>query len=96
LLPRSIGRLGYQQNIGSRKEQQDSFRLALGSNKGKPALLAVLADGMGGMSDGAACQSDHGRIPSGSFSGSVGQFEHIAGRTLGVGTRSEQSRKSDF
>jgi len=45
---------GYQQNIGSRKEQQDSFRLALGVYRDKPALLAVLADGMGGMSDGAA------------------------------------------
>ena len=43
---------GYQQDPGSRKEQQDTIGLALGNYHEKPALLAVLADGMGGMKDG--------------------------------------------
>lgn len=45
-------RKGYQQDPGSRKEQQDTIGLALGNYQEKPALLAVLADGMGGMKDG--------------------------------------------
>ena len=45
-------RKGYQQDPGSRKEQQDTVGLALGNYREKPALLAVLADGMGGMKDG--------------------------------------------
>ena len=44
---------GAQWNIGSRKEQQDDYGIVLGTYKGKPALLAVLADGMGGMKNGA-------------------------------------------
>lgn len=44
---------GAQCNIGSRKEQQDDYGIVLGSYVGKPALLAVLADGMGGMKNGA-------------------------------------------
>ena len=43
---------GYQQDPGSRKEQQDSIGLVRGTYHGKQALLAVLADGMGGMKDG--------------------------------------------
>lgn len=44
---------GAKSDIGSRKEQQDDYGIALGTYKNKPALLAVLADGMGGMKDGA-------------------------------------------
>ena len=44
---------GAQSNLGSRKEQQDDYGMALGTYKGKPTLLAVLADGMGGMKNGA-------------------------------------------
>lgn len=45
-------REGYQQDPGSRKEQQDTIGLVQGTYQEKPALLAVLADGMGGMKDG--------------------------------------------
>ena len=45
---------GYTQNIGSRKEQQDNLCVVRGTLCNKPALLAVVADGMGGMEDGAA------------------------------------------
>lgn len=44
---------GYKQDIGSRAEQQDNVGIMLGSVRGKEVLLAVLADGMGGMHDGA-------------------------------------------
>ena len=46
-------KVGYKQNIGSREEQQDSVGVVLGDARGKEVLLAVLADGMGGMHDGA-------------------------------------------
>lgn len=45
---------GYAQHIGSRREQQDKMGTVWGSFHGRPALLAVLADGMGGMENGAA------------------------------------------
>ncbi len=45
--------LGYAQNIGARQQQQDCLGAATGSFQGKPVLLAVLADGMGGMKNGA-------------------------------------------
>ena len=44
---------GSAQDIGSRAQQQDNLGAVNGSFRGKPALLAVLADGMGGMHDGA-------------------------------------------
>lgn len=46
-------RPGARCDIGSRKEQQDDYGITMGTYMGKPALLAVLADGMGGMKDGA-------------------------------------------
>lgn len=49
----AMWKTGYAQNIGSRKEQQDSFGFAGDVIKDSPVLLAVLADGMGGMNDGA-------------------------------------------
>lgn len=45
--------LGYAQNIGARTQQQDCLGAATGSFQGKPVLLAVLADGMGGMKNSA-------------------------------------------
>lgn len=45
--------VGKKQDIGSRNEQQDRCDIVRGTYQGKPALLAVLADGMGGMKDGA-------------------------------------------
>lgn len=48
-----IWEIGSAQNIGARKQQQDSIGQAEGIFQGKPALLAILADGMGGMADGA-------------------------------------------
>ena len=45
--------VGSCQHIGSRKEQQDSFGKKYGIFRDKTVLLAVLADGMGGMKDGA-------------------------------------------
>lgn len=45
--------LGLAQDIGARREQQDCIGTVTGSFRGRPALLAVLADGMGGMQDGA-------------------------------------------
>ena len=45
--------LGYAQNVGARQQQQDCLGTATGSFQGKPVLLAVLADGMGGMKNGA-------------------------------------------
>lgn len=50
LLPWTVG---LYQNIGSRKEQQDSFGKIYSIFHEKPVLLAILADGMGGMKDGA-------------------------------------------
>lgn len=47
-------KIGYAQDIGSRSEQQDNLGTVWGSFHDRPALLAVLADGMGGMKDGAA------------------------------------------
>lgn len=44
---------GYKQNVGSRSEQQDSVGVMMGSIGDREVLLAVLADGMGGMHDGA-------------------------------------------
>ncbi len=44
---------GSRQDIGSRREQQDSCGVASGVYRGAPALIAVLADGMGGMNNGA-------------------------------------------
>ena len=49
----SYWKTGYKQDPGSRKEQQDRIGLATGKYHGKTALLAVLADGMGGMKNGA-------------------------------------------
>lgn len=46
-------KIGYKQDIGARKEQQDNYGVVLGVFQEKPALLAVLADGMGGMRNGA-------------------------------------------
>ena len=46
-------KVGDAQDIGSRSEQQDSVGAVLGTFHDKPALLAVLADGMGGMKNGA-------------------------------------------
>lgn len=46
--------VGGCQHIGSRKEQQDSYGHVSGVYRDRPTLLAVLADGMGGMNDGAA------------------------------------------
>lgn len=46
-------KVGYKQNVGSREEQQDSLGMMLGDAHGKEVLLAVLADGMGGMHHGA-------------------------------------------
>ena len=42
------------QDQGARREQQDCYCLVLGALHKRPALLAVVADGMGGMRDGAA------------------------------------------
>ena len=42
-------KVGYKQNSGSREDQQDSVGVMLGNHQGKEVLLAVLADGMGGM-----------------------------------------------
>ncbi len=53
IISASFWKKGFQQNIGSRNEQQDRIGLALGEYREKPALLAVLADGMGGMKNGA-------------------------------------------
>ncbi len=50
----SCWRLGCAQHIGARRQQQDCMGAQLGTFRGKPALLAVLADGMGGMKNGAA------------------------------------------
>ncbi|MCR5138431.1 MAG: serine/threonine-protein phosphatase [Oscillospiraceae bacterium] len=44
---------GFAENIGTREQQQDRAGIAVGTYCGKTALLAVLADGMGGMKDGA-------------------------------------------
>lgn len=46
-------KIGCAQNIGSRSEQQDSIDTVPGVFRDKPVLLAVLADGMGGMKNGA-------------------------------------------
>ena len=46
-------KVGYKQNVGSREDQQDSIGMMLGDAHGKEVLLAVLADGMGGMHHGA-------------------------------------------
>ena len=46
-------KIGYQQDPGDRKEQQDCVGFAVGVLREKPVLLAVLADGMGGMKNGA-------------------------------------------
>ena len=45
---------GKCQHIGSRAKQEDNCAFAEGNYHGKPALLAILADGMGGMHNGAA------------------------------------------
>lgn len=45
-------KVGADSNIGSRSQQQDSYGVVLGDLKDRPALLAVLADGMGGMKNG--------------------------------------------
>ena len=50
-------RVGSLQNIGKRKEQQDSFYLSNIRDEqmlNQKGLLAVVADGMGGLEDGAA------------------------------------------
>lgn len=44
---------GKAQDIGKRAEQQDSIGIQLANSENTNALLAVLADGMGGMHDGA-------------------------------------------
>lgn len=44
---------GKAQDIGKRAEQQDSIGIQLASSDNSNALLAVLADGMGGMHNGA-------------------------------------------
>ena len=44
---------GCGQDIGARKQQQDDFLVMPGMFHEKPALLAMIADGMGGMHDGA-------------------------------------------
>lgn len=46
-------RIGQAQHIGLRGEQQDRIGTAAGFCAGNPVLLSVLADGMGGMHDGA-------------------------------------------
>lgn len=45
-------KIGYKQDVGSRECQQDSVGVMLGDAHGKEVLLAVLADGMGGMHHG--------------------------------------------
>lgn len=45
--------IGNAQHIGARKEQQDSFGLSNLDTLAATGLLAVLADGMGGLSNGA-------------------------------------------
>lgn len=47
-------KIGWQEHQGSRKQQQDSVGVVLGSFQGRPAVMAILADGMGGMKDGKA------------------------------------------
>ena len=44
---------GKAQDIGKRSEQQDAVGIQLASNENNNALLAVLADGMGGIHNGA-------------------------------------------
>ena len=44
---------GSGQDIGARKQQQDDFLVIPGDFHGEHALLALIADGMGGMHDGA-------------------------------------------
>ncbi len=46
--------IGNAQHIGARKDQQDSFGLSNLETVSSTGLLAVLADGMGGLSNGAA------------------------------------------
>jgi protein phosphatase len=46
--------IGNAQHIGARKEQQDSFGISNIDTIASTGLLAVLADGMGGLNNGAA------------------------------------------
>lgn len=53
-LPKRGGiQVGNAQHIGARKDQQDSFGLSNMETIAKTGLLAVVADGMGGLSNGA-------------------------------------------
>lgn len=49
---KGIWRLQSAQNVGGRKDQQDSVYCEKGIINGKNALLGVVADGMGGMKNG--------------------------------------------
>ena len=52
MVPPTI-KVGHAQHIGRRSDQQDSYGITSLSDAPMKGLLAVVADGMGGMSDGA-------------------------------------------
>lgn len=50
-------RIGKVHEIGARSDQQDSFFVSDDTGDGKKSVLAVVADGMGGLSNGGAVSS---------------------------------------
>lgn len=46
--------VGHKQHIGRRSDQQDNYAVSAVDQASRKGLLAVVCDGMGGMSDGAA------------------------------------------
>ena len=52
VLPRSVPRIGKLHRLGDRDSQQDCFAVSPLERIGESGLLAVVADGMGGLADG--------------------------------------------
>ena len=66
-------KIGYKQDAGSREDQQDSVGVMLGNHLGKEVLLAVLADGMGGMHCG-------GQFSKAVVDSHISNFQTVLGR----------------
>ncbi len=70
--PKGLLHIGNVQNIGKRESQQDSFGISDLSNKvlcQEKGLLAIVADGMGGLANGAEVSALVTRTMLGQFSG---------------------------
>lgn len=55
-------RAAYHQDIGAREDQQDSFTYSDPAHSREKGMLAVVADGMGGLANGAAVSSTIVRV----------------------------------